>query len=125
MSNVKKVSVFTLGLLLSLAFVSASHAEEMEKGNSFSGFLKKLFHVPVKATQNTAEVAGTAVQNTGEKVLSDTGENLAEGNVPQALVQPVVGAAETAGEAAVGTLQVVPDALSSNPDEPQAETKTA
>ena len=122
MLNVKRVSVFALAGLFSLMLIGTSYAED---SNSFSGFLKKLFHVPVKATQNTADVAGTAVQNTGEKVLSETGQNLSEGNVPQAVVQPAVGAAETVGEAAVGTLQVVPDAISSNPDEPQAEKKTA
>ena len=120
MSNFKKGSVLTLAVLFSLLSVCTSYAEETNKGNSFSGFLKKLFHVPVKATQNTAEVAGTMVENTGEKVLSETGENLSEGNVPQAVVQPVVGAAETLGEAVVGTVQVVPDAVASNPDEPQA-----
>ena len=120
MSNFKKGSVLILAVLFSLLSVCTSYAEETNKGNSFSGFLKKLFHVPVKATQNTAEVAGTAVENTGEKVLSETGESLSEGNVPQAIVQPVVGAAETLGEAVVGTVQVVPDAVASNPDEPQA-----
>jgi hypothetical protein len=114
----KKLSV--LAIVAIFAFSISSSAFAGQTGDSVKGFFKKLFHVPVKTTQNTADTVGATLSNTGEKVLSKTGEDLASGEIPQALVQPVVGAAETTGQTAVDTVQIVPDAVASNPDEAPA-----
>lgn len=110
----KKLSVVAIVGIFVISMSSSAFAEGA--GDSVKGFFKKLFHVPVKATQNTADTVGGALSNTGDKVLSQTGEKLAAGDVPQAIVQPVVGAAQTTGEAIVETVKIVPDAVASNPD---------
>ena len=90
---------------LSLSLVSAAFAEGNDSENSVTGFFRRLFNYPVKATQKTAEMTANTVQNTGEKVLSDTGEKLSQGQ-PEGLVQPVVGAVETAAQTTSETVQI-------------------
>ena len=119
----RKVFVWVLVVFVSLAVSSSAFAEE---GKTLTGFLKKLFHVPVKTTQEVAGVTANTVQNTGEKVLSKTGENLAQGNVPQAAVQAVVvGPAETVGQTVAETVSIPANVAASSPTDAQkpAESK--
>ena len=106
----KLAAVAIIGIFV---FSMSSNAFAEGAGDSVKGFFKKLFHAPVKATENTADAVGGALSNTGDKVLSQTGSKLASGERPQAIVQPVVGAAETTGQAASETVQIVPDAVAS------------
>ena len=91
------------GLMLSMTSMAFAEASTSER--SVTGFFRRLFNYPVKATQETAEMTGNTLQNTGEKVLAKTGEELSQGN-PEGLVQPVVGAAETTGQTASETVQI-------------------
>jgi hypothetical protein len=118
----KKFLVFLIGGLFSLAMLSPAYAETGSSGKSLTGFLKKLFNYPVKATKETGEMTVNTLENTGEKVLAKTGEDLSTGQVPQAVVQPVVGAAETVGQAAAETVQIPVKAAE---EEKPAETKAA
>lgn len=116
-SRFGSVLVVALALLLCAA-VPASAAEEKK---TFTGFLKKLFHIPAKTAEQSVVVTGNVVENTGEKILSETGENLAAGNVPQAAVQAaVIGPAETVGEAVAGTVQIPQTVSETSPSESSA-----
>ncbi|GEM_PF-967343 len=107
--------------IVSLTFSSNAFAEEAQ-GNRFTNFFRSLFHIPVKATQETAEVAGQTLSNTGEKVVSATGENTAailQGDLSKTgelVADPIVGTAETAGQSAVETIQIPSEVANSNPD---------
>ena len=102
----KKYSILALVALFSFSLVSVSFAEASNNENSVTGFFKKLFNYPVKATKETAGMTANTLQNTGEKVLSKTGENLSTGKVAEAVVQPVVGTAQTTGQTVSETAQI-------------------
>ena len=65
----RKVSalLFFVGIL-SFSMVSTSFAAS-DAENSVTGFLKRLFHYPVNATQETAGMTANTLQNAGEKVI--------------------------------------------------------
>ncbi|MBI4432019.1 MAG: hypothetical protein HY592_00855 [Candidatus Omnitrophica bacterium] len=119
----KKGRLVLLFSLLSFVAVSPAFAAESKSENSVTGFFRRLFNYPVKATQETGEMTANTVSNVGEKVLSDSGEHLSEGEVPQAVVQPVVGAAETLGQAAAETVQIPVEAAKE--DAPDTAPATA
>jgi len=107
----KKFSVLFLMGVFSLSMASASFAEDKTTasegaGNSLTGFLRNLFHYPVKATQETGSMTANTLNNTGEKVLSKTGENLSQGKVGEAVIQSVVGTAETTGQTVKETVEI-------------------
>ena len=111
MSNFsKKVFVLALVGIASLSACGISYAAEGE--NSVTGFFRRLFNYPVKATQKTGEMTGNTLQNTGEKVIAQTGENTAEilqGDLSQTgnlAADAVTGTAETVGQTAAETVQV-------------------
>lgn len=91
---------------------SSLFAAETNEGRSITGFFKKLFNYPVKATKETAQMTGNTLQNTGEKVIAKTGENASEvlkgdlTQTPAIVTDAVVGAAETVGQTAAETVQV-------------------
>lgn len=107
----KKFFVVALLGLFSLSLASASFAAS-DTENSLTGFFKRLFNYPVKATQQTAGMTANTLQNTGEKVVSKTGENtekVLKGDVAKTgdlVVQPVVGAAQTTGQAVAETAPI-------------------
>jgi hypothetical protein len=111
MSNFSKkfLGLALLGLM-TLSVSGVSYAAEGE--NSLTGFFRRLFHFPVKATQETAEMTGNTLQNTGEKVVSKAGENTAEvlqGDVAKTgelAGDLVTGTAETTGQTASETVQI-------------------
>ena len=80
--------------------------------NSVTGFFRRLFHYPVKATQETAGMTANTLQNTGEKVVSKTGENTAAvltgdlSKTPNIVGDAAVGSAQTVGQTASETVQV-------------------
>ena len=107
----KKFFVLVILGLFSLSLASTSFAAG-DTENSLTGFFKRLFNYPVKATQQTASMTANTLNNTGEKVISKTGENtekVLKGDVAKTgdlVVQPVVGAAQTTGQAVAETAQV-------------------
>ncbi len=93
-----------------MASVSLAAASDSE--NSVTGFFRRLFHYPVKATQETAGMTANTLQNTGEKVIAKTGENTAAvvtgdiAKTPNIVGDAAVGAAQTVGQTAAETVQV-------------------
>lgn len=76
MSNVsRKFFVLALAGALSLSFCGTSFAAS-DAENSVTGFFRRLFNYPVKATQKTGEMTEHALTNTGEN-LSKAGESTA------------------------------------------------
>lgn len=114
MKKGKLLSVVSL-VAGALVVVSLAYAEgEASKGGekSVTGFFKRLFNYPVKATKETAEMTGRTLQNTGEKVVAKTGENTAAvltgdlaktGNL---VADPVKGSLETTGQTVSETVQM-------------------
>ena len=99
-----------LGLFLSAIASTAFAAGDSE--NSLTGFFRRLFNYPVKATKETAGATANTLQNTGEKVISKTGENTAAvvtGDVAKTanlVTDNVKGVAETTGQTVSETAQV-------------------
>ena len=110
--SLRKFSALTLFAIFSLSMVSVSFAAASESENSVTGFFRKLFHYPVKATQETASMTANTLNNTGEKVIAKTGENTAavlQGDIaktPQIVGDATVGTLETAGQTTSETVQV-------------------
>ena len=108
----KKYTVLALVALFSFSMISVSFAEASSSENSVTGFFKRLFNYPVKATQETVEVTATTLQNTGEKVVAKTGENTAAivtGDVAKTVnlvTDNVTGVAETTGQTVAETAQI-------------------
>ena len=106
MSHFSK-KIFSLVMLGLFSFALASTAfAASDSENSVTGFFRRLFNYPVKATQKTGEMTANTLNNTGDKVLSQTGENIAKGDVGGVVAQPVVGTAQTTGQAVSETVQV-------------------
>ncbi len=109
--TLRKISVLSLFVLCSLSMTSASYAAS-DSENSVTGFFRRLFHYPVKATQETAGMTANTLQNTGEKVIAKTGENTAavlKGDVaktPNIVGDAAVGTTQTVGQTAAETIQV-------------------
>jgi len=101
----RKFSAILMVGALTLSMTSVAFAEASTSDRSVTGFFRRLFNYPVKATKETAEMTANTLQNTGEKVLAQTGEELSQGKV-EGLVQPVVGAVETTGQTASETVQI-------------------
>ena len=101
-----KIVTGSLILVAGLSLTTASFAEEQgSAGKSVSGFFKRLFKWPVKTVQNTGEMTANTLNNTGDKVLSQTGEKLSQGQLPEAIGQTVTGTAETTGQTVSETVQ--------------------
>ena len=107
----KNIFVLAIVGLFSFSLVSTSYAAS-DTENSLTGFFRRLFNAPVKATQQTASMTANTLNNTGEKVISKTGENteaVLKGDLAKTgnlVVEPVVGAANTTGQTAAETVQV-------------------
>ncbi len=105
----KFLSVAILGLI-AFSFSGVSYAADGE--NSVTGFFRRLFHYPVKATEKTGEMTANTLTNTGEKVVSKAGENTAEvlqGNVAETgnlVADAVTGTANTTGQTVAETAQI-------------------
>ena len=108
----KKFSALFLFAVFSLSLASASFAAASDSENSVTGFFRRLFHYPVKATQETAGMTANTLQNTGEKVMAKTGENtvaVVTGDLAKTgnlMADPVAGTLQTAGQTASETVQV-------------------
>ena len=108
----KKYSVVALVALFLVSLVSVSFAETSNTENSVTGFFKRLFNYPVKATEKTAEMTGNTLQNAGEKIIAKTGENTAAvvtGDVSKTadiVTDNVKGVAETTGQTVSETAQI-------------------
>ena len=100
----KKYFALMLVMVFSLSMVSASRAE----GNgerSVRGFFQRVFNWGPKTIKNTGEMTANTLNNTGDKVLSQTGENIAKGDLGGVIAQPVKGTLETTGQTAAETVQ--------------------
>lgn len=111
MSQSRKFTAIILFAVFSFVAVPA-FAEAGNTEKSVTGFFKRLFNYPVKATKETAEMTGHTLSNTGEKVISKTGENtkaVVTGDLAKTgnlVADPVVGAAQTTGQTASETVQI-------------------
>ena len=111
MSNVSK-NFFVLALAgaLSLSFCDASFAAS-DAENSLTGFFRRLFNYPVKATQKTGEMTEKALNNTGEN-LSKAGESTAAtltgdpGTGANKAGASIAGGFEATGQALSETVQI-------------------
>ncbi len=108
----KKFLGFALFSLIMFSACSVSYAAASEGENSLTGFFRRLFHYPVKATQETAGMTANTLNNTGEKVISKAGENTASvlqgdlaktGNLAGDMV---TGTAQTTGQTVSETAQI-------------------
>jgi len=111
MSNFsKKVFVLALVSVASLSACGISYAGDEE--NSVTGFFRRLFNYPVKATQSTGEMTANTLTNTGEKVIAKAGENTAgvlQGDLSKTgnlAADAVTGTAETVGQTTSETVQI-------------------
>ncbi len=110
--SIRKFVPFVVLGVFTIAAAPSAFAEAGSSEKSVTGFFKRLFNYPVKATQETAGMTANTLQNTGEKVVSQTGENTAAiltGDIAKTgdlLVDPVVGTAETTGQAVSETVQI-------------------
>ena len=117
----KKFYALVLAGLVLVGLTAPVFAAEEKAGNSVTGFFRKLFNYPVKATQETAQTTGTTLSNVGEKVVSKTGENTAEGlrgdlsQTGNLVVDPVVGTAQTVGQTVSETVQIPVKAAEESP----------
>ena len=109
--SLRKFSALVLFTIFSLSMISVSFAAS-DSENSVTGFFRRLFHYPVKATQETAGMTANTLQNTGEKVIAKTGENTAAvvtgdlAKTGQLVADPVVGTLQTAGQTTSETVQI-------------------
>ena len=111
MSNFKKrFFVWALFGVISFSLCGVSYAAEGE--NSLTGFFRRLFNYPVKATEKTGEMTANTLNNTGEKVISKAGENTAsilQGDLTKTgnlAADSVTGTAQTVGQTVSETVQV-------------------
>ena len=88
-------------LSASFAFAEASSSER-----SVTGFFRRLFNYPVKATEATGKMTANTVQNTGEKIVAPL-----VSNPPQT----VSGTLETAGQTVAETAQIPVKAAEESP----------
>ncbi len=103
------VAVFVMSFIFGVA--SPAFAEgDSEK--SLTGFFKRLFNYPAKATKETAGMTANTLTNTGEKVVSKAGENteaILKGDVAKTgnlAGDAVVGTLETTGQTTSETVQI-------------------
>lgn len=107
-----KRALVVVTVLSTLCLSAVAHAEAGEGEKKVTGFFKRLFNYPVKATKETAGMTANTLNNTGEKVVAKTGENTAkvlQGDVAKTgdlVADPVKGSLETAGQAVAETAQV-------------------
>ncbi len=111
MSNFsKKVFLTALVGVVSLSACGISYAADSE--NSVTGFFRRLFNYPVKATEKTGEMTANTLQNMGEKIISPVGENTAgilQGDLSKTgtlATDAVTGTLETAGQTTSETAQI-------------------
>ena len=110
--NSRKFFTFLVLGLIYLSSAVPAFAEASSGEHSLTGFFRKLFNYPVKATKETAGMTANTLQNTGEKVVAKTGENTAAvvtGNLAKTgdlVAEPVKGALETTGQAVSETAQI-------------------
>lgn len=108
----KKLLVVAAAFAVFAGTSTAAFAEAGETEKSFTGFFRRLFNYPVKATQETAGTTARTLENTGEKVLSTAGENtaaIAGGEVQKTgelAAEIVTGTLETTGQTVAETAQI-------------------
>lgn len=106
MSNFsRKYFILALVGVISLSLCGTSYAAS-DAENSVTGFFRRLFNYPVKATEKTGEMTSNALQNTGEN-LSKAGESTAA-----TLTGHPDEAAHKAGESIAGGLEATGQAIS-------------
>ena len=119
MSHFKKFLVIVTIGIATFSACGISYADDTE--NSVTGFFRRLFHYPVKATQETAGMTANTLNNTGEKVVSKAGENTAgilQGDLAKTgnlVGDTVTGTAETTGQAVSETAQMPVKAAEETP----------
>ena len=122
MSNFsRKFFVLALVAAVTLSISGTSYAAS-DAENSVTGFFRRLFNYPVKATEKTGEMTGHALQNTGEN-LSKAGESTAatlSGNGDEGAHkagESIAGGLEATGQAVSETVQVPVKAAEETPQQ--------
>ena len=109
-SSKKLLILWSIGIFsvssVSVCLAAETTSSSSGTGRSLTGFFRRLFNYPGKAVKETAGMTANTLNNTGEKVLSKTGEHLSKGELPQAVGQTVQGTLETTGQTAAETVQV-------------------
>lgn len=106
-----KISCLALGLIFAFSILSPALAKEQKEPNKFVKFIRGLFHWPVSATKETADVVVDTTKKSAE-VIAQEGKDI--GNVltgdiqktDEVIVGPVKGTAETLTQAAEGAVKV-------------------
>ena len=122
MSNFsKKFFVLALVAAVTLSISGTSYAAS-DSENSVTGFFRRLFNYPVKATEKTGEMTANALQNTGEN-LSKAGESTAttlSGNGEEGMKkegESIAGTLEATGQAVSETVQIPVKAAEETPQQ--------
>ena len=109
LNSSKKFLVMALIGLGIFSFSGVSSATE--KDGTLTGFLRNLFHYPVRATQETAKMTSNTLNNTGNVVsnVGSTAANTVKADLPAAgssAADMVTDTAKTVGQTAAETVQV-------------------
>ena len=110
--STKRVAGLLFLGIFSMAIVSTAFAADGSTEQSLTGFFRRLFNYPVKATKETAGMTANTLQNTGEKVVKPMADNTAAvvtgkiEKVGDLVAEPVKGTLETAGQTTAETVQV-------------------
>ena len=117
----KKFFVLALVAAVTLSISGTSYAAS-DSENSVTGFFRRLFNYPVKATEKTGEMTGNALNNTGEN-LSKAGESTAatlSGNGEEGMNkagESIAGGVEATGQAVSETVQIPVKAAEETPQQ--------
>jgi len=110
---VYKIPVKTIALILLIAvlFVAMPDVARAEEGNKFVNFFRKILTYPFRVTKEAVDVVTKStvkgvdtVAKTGDAAAEVATGNLAE--VPNLIVEPIKGSAETAITAVEGTVKI-------------------
>lgn len=110
--SVRKGFVVFAVMGLSFSMVSSAFAEASNSERSVTGFFRRLFNYPVKATQETAGMTANTLQNAGEKIVEPIAKDTTAvltgqpEKVADLVAEPTKGTLETAGQTASETAQV-------------------
>ncbi len=106
----KKLVLLVLAVMVVTCMVAGS-ARADDQGNSFTHFMRGLFHWPFNAAKDSAQVVGdTGVKAVG--TVADTGKAVGgtvtgeEGAAEKVVTTPVTGTADTVQTGVVGTAEM-------------------
>lgn len=123
----KRLFVWVAAIVVLVGLSAPAYADAGEAENSVTGFFRRLFNYPVRASEEAAGTTARAVENSGEKILSTAGENtaaIAGGEIERTgelAAEVVTGTLETTGQAVAEVAQIPAKAA----EEQAADTSAA